>query len=265
MQDYIIINGKPSYEIPGLIICTLPPIAKPPKKISTLSIPGADGDIVTSLGGYDPYERRFRVAVSRSAGDMETVVEYLAQDGEIIYSNEPDKIYQMRQTSRIDFASLTRYRQADVVQVVQPIKRSVMAPLNVNVPVGELGVPYDIQNAGNTTSRPRFVIVTSTDSCELIYRRSDGETFTILIDPGIPYQDLTITLDASTGNATGTLDTGNPATSRTGWLTDLVSVSGGDITDLTVPPDATPSTIEVSVDSNSVPQSLKVFDFIAYI
>ena len=132
MKNYIIINGVPSWEIPGLIICTLPPITKPGKKITTLSIPGAHGDIVTSIGGYEAYDRKWTVGVSRSIGDLEQIVQYLDQSGEIIYGNEPDKIYTMRQTARIDLTALVRHYKAEVVQTVQPIKRSVLAPIQTD-------------------------------------------------------------------------------------------------------------------------------------
>lgn len=265
VQNYIIINGKPSWEIPGLVICTLPPLTKPPKKVETLSVPGANGDIVTSLGGYDAYERKYSVAVSRSAGDMEAVVQYLDQSGEIVYSNEPDKIYTMRQTARIDFAALTRYRQAEITQTVQPIKRSVLAPLSISIPAGQLGVPYGIQNSGNTSARPTYTIVMQTNSCKLTLRRPGGDAIDILIDPGITYQELHIVLDATTGNASGVLDTGDPSTSRSGYLTDLVTVSTGDITDLYITPDAIPTTLEVATDSQAIPYSVRVADYIAYL
>lgn len=265
MQNYIIINGVPSWEIPGLIICTLPPVTKPAKKLTTLSIPGANGDIVTSIGGYEPYDRKFKVGVSRAIGDLEQIVQYLDQSGEIIYGNEPDKIYTMRQTARIDLNALVRYYQADVVQTVQPIKRSVLAPISIDLPPAVFGVPAEVVNAGNAIARPVIKVEVMAASCKIRYARNDGTTFDVVIDPGIAYNQMTIELDASTGNATGTLDTGNPATSRSGYLTDIVDVDGGDITDLYLLPEATPCTLTIPSDSHAIPSSLVVTNYIAFI
>ena len=237
MKNYIIVNGKASYEIPGLTICALPPITKPPKKIETLSVPGADGDIVTSIGGYEAYERKFSVAVNKIIGDID-------EGGAWVFSNESDKIYDVRQTSRIDFANLTRYRKADVVVTVQPIKRSALPAVTYSeFNWGGLNNSMRIVNAGNTTSRPSYAFQFSTVAGDVVFR-TNGYKITFAVTGRVPAGDLpldsmTITLDTLTGNALGTL-VSNGVTIRTGYLTDLVDVvdSDGatvDITSLRLP------------------------------
>ena len=244
MKNYIIVNGKASYEIPGLTICALPPITTPPQQIETLSVPGADGDIVTSIGGYEAYERKFSVAVNKIIGDIDEIIPYLEQGGAWVFSNESDKIYDVRQTSRIDFANLTRYRKADVVVTVQPIKRSALPAVTYSeFNWGGLNNSMRIVNAGNTTSRPSYAFQFSTVAGDVVFR-TNGYKITFAVTGRVPAGDLpldsmTITLDTLTGNALGTL-VSNGVTIRTGYLTDLVDVvdSDGatvDITSLRLP------------------------------
>lgn len=228
MRNYIIINGKASYEIPGLTICALPPITKPPKKIETLSVPGADGDIVTSIGGYEAYERKFSVAVNKILGDIDEIIPYLEQGGAWVFSNESDKIYDVRQTARIDFANLTRYRKADVVVTVQPIKRSALPAVTYSeFNWGGLNNSMRIVNAGNTWSRPSYTFHFSAVAGDIVFR-TNGYKITFAVTGRVPAGDLpldsmTITLDTLTGNAIGTLvSDGVPI--RSGYLTDLVDV-----------------------------------------
>ena len=50
MRNYIILNGKKSTDINGLLIQSLPPISKPKIRTQIEEIDGRDGDIVTKLG-----------------------------------------------------------------------------------------------------------------------------------------------------------------------------------------------------------------------
>ena len=56
MQNYIILNGNISTNIPGLLISELPPITKPKIRTNIEEIDGRDGDIVTYLG-YSAYDK----------------------------------------------------------------------------------------------------------------------------------------------------------------------------------------------------------------
>ena len=62
-MDYIIINGKKSTTLNGLIITSLPPITKPKIRASFEEIDGVDGDIINKLG-YGAYDKTFEIGLS---------------------------------------------------------------------------------------------------------------------------------------------------------------------------------------------------------
>ena len=104
MRDYIIINGKKSNLINGLIITSLPPITKPKIRYTAEEIDGVDGYIINKLG-YSAYDKTFEIGLSYNY-NIDDVIEYLNTEGQIIFSNEPDKYYNFTTLNQIDFEKL---------------------------------------------------------------------------------------------------------------------------------------------------------------
>lgn len=151
-RPYIIINGKSSEEITGLMICSLPPISKPAMRVSAEEIDGRDGDIVTELG-FSAYDKEIEIGLYGEY-DVNEIIEYFNQSGQIIFSNEPDKYYRFAIYNGIDFEKLIRFKRATVTFHVQPFKFDVVSndavffsPSNVS-----------ITNEGNIYSRPEMAI-----------------------------------------------------------------------------------------------------------
>lgn len=122
MRNYIILNGKNSNQINGLLIQELPPISKPLIRTETEEIDGRDGDIVTPLG-YSSYDKEFTIGLYKDF-DVNEVAAYFNSEGTVIFSNEPDKYYYYQITAQIDFERLVRYRTATVTMHCQPFKYS---------------------------------------------------------------------------------------------------------------------------------------------
>lgn len=191
------------------------------------------------MGGYEAYERKFTVAVNKILGDIDEIIPFLEQSGEWVFSNESDKIYDVRQTVRIDFGALTRYRKADVVVTVQPIKRSALPAVTYagfdwgDDEANELR----IVNAGNTVSRPSFTFVFGAFAAgdSVFSLASSLGTFGITFTTASLLNSLVIKLDTLTGNATGTVENDQGVIVRTGYLTDMVTVtdSNGSTVDIT--------------------------------
>ena len=122
MRNYVILNGKHSKEIEGLLISTLPHISKPKMRVENLEIDGRAGDIITNLG-YGSYEKSFDIGLTYN-WDIDEVVNYFSESGTVIFSNEPDKYYKYNIIEQIDYERLGRFKKATVKMWVQPFKYS---------------------------------------------------------------------------------------------------------------------------------------------
>ena len=118
--NHIIINGKDSRDVDGLLIQSLPAISKPLIRTEIEEIDGVDGDRVTKLG-YSAYDK---VAVIGLHGkyNVDDVISFFDSEGEVIFSNEPDKRYRFQIINQIDFERLGRFKTAEVTFHVQPFK-----------------------------------------------------------------------------------------------------------------------------------------------
>lgn len=120
MINYIELNGEKSTDVKGLMIQSLPPITKPKVRTSIEEIDGRDGDIVTKLG-YAAYDKEVSIGLH---GDFDTddAISFFDSEGEVVFSNEPDKYYRYSILEQIDFKRLIRFRTAKVKMHVQPFK-----------------------------------------------------------------------------------------------------------------------------------------------
>ena len=113
-------KGVRSTTIPGLLICELPPISKPKMRIKETEIDGRDGSIIEELG-YESYTKTITIGLS-SVFDINEVIKYFTGEGELVFSNEIDKVYRARITDSIDFERLIRFKKAKVKFLCQPFK-----------------------------------------------------------------------------------------------------------------------------------------------
>ena len=119
-MNTIIWKGIPSEKIEGLLICELPPISKPPLRVKETTVDGRDGSIIEELG-YSSYDKTITIGL-RGNYDINKVIKYFTGEGEIIFSNEPDKVYTAKVIDHIDYNRLMRFRTAVVTFRVQPFK-----------------------------------------------------------------------------------------------------------------------------------------------
>ena len=119
-MNSIIWNGVSSTTIDGLLICELPPITKPEMRTKETVIDGMDGSIIEELG-YASYVKTVTIGLHGNF-DINKVIKYFTGEGDVIFSNEPDKIYKAKICGRIDYTRLLRYRQASIPFLVQPFK-----------------------------------------------------------------------------------------------------------------------------------------------
>lgn len=150
-MNYILWNGKDSRDIKGLIISELPPITKPNMRVRETIVDGVDGSIIEEMG-YESYDKT--VAISLKIGaDVDQINEFFTGNGQVTFSNEPDRYYIARIIKSIDYARLLRYRVATVTFRVQPFKYD---RVEVAREATENGIT--VRNIGNYTAKPLLYI-----------------------------------------------------------------------------------------------------------
>ena len=113
-------KGVFSTTIDGLLISELPPISKPPLRVKETTIDGRDGSIIEELG-YSSYDKAITIGLHGNF-NINKVIKYFTGEGEIIFGNEPDKVYTAKIVDQIDYNRLLRFRTAVVKFRVQPFK-----------------------------------------------------------------------------------------------------------------------------------------------
>ena len=149
----IIWKNKSSKEIEGLIITETPPISKPKMKVNKIEIDGRDGDIVEKVG-YESYTKNIGIGLTRNF-DIDEVIKYFTGEGELVISDEPDKVYIASIYDDVDYEKLLIMRKATVKFHVQPfkyLKDENKVSLNVTTQTS-----IDVTNQGLEISKPILV------------------------------------------------------------------------------------------------------------
>lgn len=175
-MNSIIWKGVDSTTKKGLIITSLPPITKPPMKVNETTIEGRDGSIIEELG-YQPYDKEVKVGLTRDF-DIDSIIAYFTGAGQLVMSNEPDKVYDAQIIGQIDYERLLRFRTASVKFRVQPYKHKW----------GEASSGAGtVVNSGNAESKPIITMqgsgtveVKLGDVTQFSYTFPDGENEVVI-------------------------------------------------------------------------------------
>ena len=154
MRNYLELNGVNSQTIPGLLIQELPPITKPKMRATIEEIDGKSGDIITELG-YSAYDKEVTIGLYGDY-DIDQIIQYFNSQGQVVFSNEPDKYYNYTILAQIDFNRLIRFRTATVVFHVQPFKYSQEDNSKTFNITNQTSI--QINNSGNIYSKPVLTI-----------------------------------------------------------------------------------------------------------
>ena len=181
-MNYVIWNDRDSRDINGLLICELPPITKPQMRAKETAIDGVDGSIIEELG-YESYDKTIAVGLKIGA-DVDEIIEFFTGNGNIVFSNEPNKYYFARIIKGIDYQRLLRYRTANITFRVQPFKYDY-EEIDIYADAERDSIP--VSNDGNYFAKPIITIegegtvalsVNDTVICQ--YTFPEGENTVIL-------------------------------------------------------------------------------------
>lgn len=195
MIPYLIINGVSSKSVNGLLIQNLAPISKPPIRTSIEEIDGRDGDIAEVLG-YGAYDKTITIGL-RGDYNVDDVIDYFNSSGQVIFSNELDKVYNFAIYEQIDFERLIRFKTATVNMHVQPFKYAADETAITKTYTNASKASIDVRNNGNIYSKPKLTI-TGTGNIDILINNTQVLALT-LASAG-----ETIIIDAQTMNATDT-------------------------------------------------------------
>lgn len=230
MINYIELNGEKSTDVKGLIIQSLPPITKPKMRTSKEEIDGRDGDIITKLG-YAAYDKDVSIGLHGDF-DIDDAIAFFDSEGEVVFSNEPDKYYRYSILEQIDFERLLRFRTAKVKMHVQPFKYDAVDRT--------FDIVNQFMHVEDSTAGKFGITVTSSNGSIRVTGKATGD-----VDIEVPIESMSLsgsyTLTASAiGSAAGCalrLIDGSPSMSFGGSYMELKS--NGD------------STITATADSNA--------------
>ena len=152
-MNIITFKGVASTTYPNIVVQELPPIIKPRQRTDQYYIDGRPG-IVTHELGYESYPKPAKIALINN-DNLDAFLDWLNGKGEVIFSNEPDKVYLGSIIEQIDFNRYGRFKNADnVTWLVYPYKYLVDEPA-VEL---ENFVDATIINQGYIDSLPLFEI-----------------------------------------------------------------------------------------------------------
>lgn len=226
-MSYIILNNKRNTEIKGLIVCSLPPISKPQKKVNIEEIDGIDGDIITELG-YKAYDKTVEIGLTYNY-DIDEIISYFDSEGIVIFSNEPEKYYRYKIVKEIDFERLLRFKTATVTMHIQPFKYSI---LEINKTIDTTTqTEIEIRNKGNIYSRPALTIYGQGDIALYLngnqmfnINLGNEEYITIDTEKMEAYKDTILKNRIVTGNYDNfKLNVGRNVISYTGTITKIIA------------------------------------------
>lgn len=155
IRPYLIINGKSSESVRGLIVTELAPIKKAQIRTLIETVDGRDGDLVTPLG-YAAYDKPVKVGLSVNY-DIDEIIDFFNSSGIVVFSNEPDKYYRFAIYNEIDFERLIRFKTAEITFHVEPFKYSLLEK-ELTFEITDDPESIAVYNAGNIYSKPDISI-----------------------------------------------------------------------------------------------------------
>ena len=157
MMPWFIWKGKDSLSDFGLWVKSFPKRVKPEERGEEIIIPGRAGS-VTILEGKDIYStyQDGMVVIARDDINIDKAIEWLRGSGDLILSNDLDKVREARITGRVSFDHVNNcWREATIPFVFQPFRKSRFEDQDTKTFTGASGTMY---NPGDVASKPIVTI-----------------------------------------------------------------------------------------------------------
>ena len=221
MDDvYFIFNDISSKDYLG--ITKLPSIFKAEKDINFIEIEGRDGVLTQDLGSYRSVVKTVECIIT-DLTQIDYICSWLTGSGEVIFSNEPDKIYKVTIKNQIGFTQLVStqdYHEFIIQFECQPKKFSISNDI-----ITLTTSPQTIFNSGSANSMPIIKVfgtgaITLTVNSNVINLTNVSEYVTINSDLMDCYKDTQLCNNLMSGEFPE-LIVGNNIISWTGTVTKI--------------------------------------------
>ena len=222
-MSYFVFKNIDSRDVKGIIVSELPPITKPKMRVRIDTIDGKDGSETVNLG-FEAYTKILKIGLSKGY-DIDNIIAWLQGEGNIQFSNEPEKYYRVKIFDQIDYEKLLRFRTAEVKLYTQPFKYSATERLKT-LSVSGL-TTAEVRNAGNYFSKPQ-VTFTGTGTVNIsvngvqkcVLDLGTGDSITLDADKQEAYTGAVLKNRKMDGNFI-TLDVGKNTITWTGNLSKI--------------------------------------------
>ena len=154
MMPWFIWKNENSYA-KGLLINKLPKIGRGKERYQEIQIPGRAGSLIMLEGEdvYDSYLKECIVITRNDNALRQEIINWLRGEGELVFSNEPDKAYDARIAGEVMFERISNdLSQAKIPFWVEPFKRARTEETITTTS------PTTIYNPGDVASRPTVTI-----------------------------------------------------------------------------------------------------------
>lgn len=153
-------KGISSYIYREIIVQELPAIIKPRKRSEEYYIDGRSGSNIITLG-YESYTKQCIIGLKHSER-LDEIMNWLDGSGDLVFSNEPDKVYKAEIIEQISCDNYGRFKTAIISWLVYPFK-FLKNEQPVTLPWLEqfVDVQGNIYNAGFLPSYPLIEIEAS--------------------------------------------------------------------------------------------------------
>lgn len=155
-MPYIIFNDIISTDV-GVVINKLPPIIKPEKNMEKFELNERDGFLTMDYGTYKGYVKPVECTMTDKA-NINQLTSWLNGSGKVIFSNEPEMIYDATIINKIPFESIVDKFRSFIIQFeCQPFKRQVVGN-EKTYDITEHSGGIKFEGKGNYKSKPVITV-----------------------------------------------------------------------------------------------------------
>lgn len=124
-EKYFIINGVSSLDM-NIVVIELPSIAKPKQRVEEIQVLGMNGVLTVSDGTYEPTNKVCKVYYN--GNDYDSLIDFLHEKGQVIFSNTPDRYYDYMIISEIPINEIieNEWHEFNIIFRCQPFGYSIL-------------------------------------------------------------------------------------------------------------------------------------------